>query len=66
MWLGGIAWGMNWDEHMVVARLEIQDQRDAEEEIEGEIIKEICIIYVVLHLCRGGLAPNRIQSPDRT
>ena len=37
MWLGGIEWGLNWDEHMVSARLEIEiSGSEAEGEIEGE------------------------------
>jgi hypothetical protein len=38
VWLGGIARGMNWDEHMVAAGLEIRDQWEAEGEIDGEKI----------------------------
>ena len=37
-WLGGIARGMNWDEHMVAAGLEIRDQWEAEGLIDGEKI----------------------------
>jgi hypothetical protein len=36
--LGEIAWGINWDEHMVVAGLEIREQWEADGEIEGEKI----------------------------
>ena len=38
VWLGGIARGMNWDEHMVAAGLEIRDQWEAEGLIDGEKI----------------------------
>ena len=38
MWLGGFARGMNWDEHMVAAGLEIRDQWEAKGKIDGENI----------------------------
>jgi hypothetical protein len=38
VWLGRIARGMNWDEHMVAAGLEIRDQWEAEGKIDGEKI----------------------------
>ncbi len=36
VWLGEIARGMTWDEHMAVAALDIREQWKAEGEILGE------------------------------